>query len=175
LRNVITTLLALALSIAPALAEDAQVTCAYCDQPWDTKTRVVAVLADSAGAERYHFDSLWHYLEFLWHAEAESSPYTVLLAGAEDYSSTTAQPSTWLALHDGFAGDQNTYVWTEAAFPGARKAPFVAAFARRTAAESFQQAHGGEVLSGAAVYQRMQERWAASHGPGGQEKGKTTP
>jgi hypothetical protein len=171
LRNLLAALLALALFVVTAVAaEDELITCAYCDQPWDTRTRVVAVLADTVGAERYHFDSLWHYLEYLWHAEAEGSPYEVLLAGAEDYSSTTIQPSSWLALHAGFVGDGNTYVWTPDTFPGARKAPFVAAFARAADAEAFQRAHGGEVLTGSVVYQRMQERWQASHGPGGQEK-----
>jgi hypothetical protein len=168
MRIVVALLCALLLSASASAKETPS--CAYCDQPWDTKTRVIAVLADSDGAETYHFDSVWHYLEYLWHAEAENEPWRVLLAGAEDFSTTEAEPSAWLPLAPEFAGDQNTYVWTDAAFPGARKAPFVAAFARSGDATAFAAQHNGTVLSGVELYKKMQERWNESHGPGGEEK-----
>lgn len=157
----------------PVLAAEAP-SCEYCGEPWDTSTRVIAVLSGADGAATYHFDSAWHFYEYLKHGEIDGAPWTVLNAFVEDYASNATGSSRWIMIIDGEQHHDLSLVWTEAQFDGARKAPFVAMFAQRADAEAFQAAHGGEVIGHSEVLARFEARWAASHSAEGEEKHEET-
>jgi nitrous oxide reductase accessory protein NosL len=166
-----TVLLSLFLLALPALAvAQEEPSCDYCGSAWDTRTRVHAVLANDVATEAFRFDSLWHYYEWLFHAEQDGTPYAVVSVAYEDYAASASQPSQWVLHDSGAELGAPVFVWTPATFPGARKDPFVATFADRTAAAKFAAEHGGDVLELAEVEARFKERWNKSHGPAGEEQ-----